>query len=144
VVHGYDEELSGEAMSGGPLTLSWHDVDAGSDAGPPAYNVVIHECAHVLDMRNGEPDGIPPLPRGISPRHWVQVMEAARARLLRRSSAGEPTCIDPYGAEAPEEFFAVACEAFFVKAPALQDEEPYVYELLQAFFRPSEAATNAR
>ena len=33
VVHHYDEELSGEAMEGGPVMLSWRDVaDAGDSA----------------------------------------------------------------------------------------------------------------
>ena len=51
VVHEGEEERAGEAMAGGPVVLSWRDVlDSGWGAG---FNVVAHEVAHKLDMRNG-------------------------------------------------------------------------------------------
>ncbi|MEO5696504.1 MAG: zinc-dependent peptidase, partial [Burkholderiaceae bacterium] len=40
VVHAYDETLSGEAMQGGPVMLSWSDVDSAADAAEVGYNVV--------------------------------------------------------------------------------------------------------
>ena len=45
VVHHHREALTGEAMDGGPVMLSWSDVAAAD--GPPehGYNVVIHEFA---------------------------------------------------------------------------------------------------
>ena len=43
------------------------------------------------------------------------------------------------GAEAVEEFFAVAVEAFFVAPTAMRAEEPAMYELLAGFFRQSPA-----
>jgi Mlc titration factor MtfA (ptsG expression regulator) len=48
--------------------------------------------------------------------------------------------LDPYGAEAPGEFFAVACEAFFVTPHDLQAEHGELYRLLSAFFRQDPAA----
>jgi MtfA peptidase len=51
VVHQYEEELSGEAMQGGPLMLSWQDVAESGSSAEWGYNVVIHEFAHVLDRR---------------------------------------------------------------------------------------------
>ncbi|HJV60518.1 MAG TPA: M90 family metallopeptidase, partial [Albitalea sp.] len=62
IVHQYDETLAGEAMGGGPVMLSWHDVQAAGESAEWGYNVVIHEFAHVLDMGDGEADGVPPLP----------------------------------------------------------------------------------
>ena len=48
---------------------------------------------------------------------------------------GKRTVLDPYGATAHEEFFAVAVEAFFEKPAQLSADEPAVYaqlvELLQ-------------
>jgi Mlc titration factor MtfA (ptsG expression regulator) len=41
------------------------------------YNVVIHEFAHKLDMRNGEANGMPPLPPGMSAAEWQQVLLAS-------------------------------------------------------------------
>jgi Mlc titration factor MtfA (ptsG expression regulator) len=140
VVHEYDEWLSGEAMAGGPVMLSWQDVrGAGATAGQ-AYNVVIHEFAHVLDMADGLADGVPLLPPDLPRSEWLSTLEAARRSLGARADDGMPTAIDPYGAESPEEFFAVASEAFFVSPQALQAEQPALYALLTRFYRQDPTA----
>ena len=61
VVHQYDEVLAGEAMEGGPVMLNWSDVDSAGSTAEQGYNVVIHEFIHKIDMRDGTPDGCPPL-----------------------------------------------------------------------------------
>ncbi|MEO8155379.1 MAG: M90 family metallopeptidase [Rhizobacter sp.] len=140
VVHQYDEPLSGEAMEGGPVTLSWQDVaDAGSSA-EWGYNVVIHEFAHVLDMRNGHADGTPPLPSLAANAEWQSVFGARYEAFCAQVEAGEDTLLDPYGAEAPSEFFAVTCEAFFVAPLDLQAEHAQVYALLKKFFAQDPAS----
>ena len=61
-MHEYDEALAGETMQGGPRMLSG---SAGADGGldsAEALNVVNHEFAHIIDMRDGFADGAPPLP----------------------------------------------------------------------------------
>ncbi len=134
VVHHYDEELAGEAMHGGPLMLSWHDV---ADAGVSAewgYNVVIHEFAHVLDMRDGAADGVPALPDRKTRERWLQTLEDEYQRFCAAVEAGEDILLDPYGAEAIDEFFAVVAEVFFVAPRDLLDEHPALYELLSGFF----------
>ncbi|MDR0440707.1 MAG: zinc-dependent peptidase, partial [Candidatus Accumulibacter sp.] len=73
VVHEYDDVASGEAWEGGPLLISWRDAQMAGDG----YNVVIHEFAHKLDMLNGEADGVPPLPAGVSRREWEDTLLAA-------------------------------------------------------------------
>jgi hypothetical protein len=140
VVHEYDEELAGEAMYRGPVMLSWTDVQRAGHTDGPVYNVVIHEFAHVLDMLDGEADGVPPLPDARERRHWIEVIEAQWQRFQRRTGSGEPTLIDPYGAEGRDEFFAVASEAFFVAPPEFAAEEPRLHELLQRFYRQDPAA----
>ena len=80
VVHNYDEVLSGEAMEGGPLMLSWTDVHHAGESADWAYNVVIHEFAHVIDMGDGEPDGVPPLASMELRQRW-------RARASRPSTS---------------------------------------------------------
>jgi len=135
IVHEYDEPLAGEAMEGGPLMLSWRDVaDAG--IGPEgAYNVVIHEFMHVLDMADGrEPDGAPPPPSAAARRHWLQVMEAGHRRLCHAVDEGRRTVLDPYGCEGVDEFFPVASEAFFVDPHGLRADSPALYELLAGYF----------
>ena len=53
----------------------------------------------------------------------------------RRLEKGHKTVLDAYGAEGPEEFFAVAIEAFFEKPSALQDDEPELYEQLSMLLK---------
>jgi Mlc titration factor MtfA (ptsG expression regulator) len=139
IVHEYDEVLAGEAMADGPVTLSWRDVRSRPQAPGPAYNVVIHEFAHVLDRGRGTPT----LPEGITPEEWTRTMTDAFERLTAQVAAEpkpdlephpEPP-IDPYGAESPEEFFAVTTECFFVRPQALHTAEPALYALLQRLYR---------
>lgn len=143
VVHEYDEELAGEAMEGGPLMLAWNAIAVSNDPAQfgvdEVFNVVIHEFAHVIDMRDGLADGVPPLD-GAARERWIAVIDAAWESFCARIDAGEATLIDPYGGEAVEEFFAVAVEAFFVAPEAMRTEEPAMYELLAGFFRQDPAA----
>jgi MtfA peptidase len=137
IVHAYDEELSGETMEGGPLMLSWADVLPSHEAGAPdtAYNVVIHEFAHVLDLRDGQADGIPLLKSNAERRAWSEVLMPEYDRFCERVVCGYETVLDPYAAEAPDEFFAVSSEAFFVTPRALKEEQPATYRLLVSFYR---------
>ena len=138
VVHAWHEELAGEAMEGGPLMLSWADVLADA-ASPSAYNVVIHEFAHVLDLRDGEADGVPLLPSAAARRAWLEVLVPEYDRFAERVACGYETVLDPYAAEAPDEFFAVASEAFFVTPRALKEEQPATYRLLSSYYRQDPA-----
>lgn len=135
IVHEYDEVASGEAWGGGPLLISWRDVQM-AGAG---YNVVIHEFAHKLDMASGEADGIPPLPPGISRDRWECTLHAAyddfNEKLDAADLAGEETEFDPYAAENPAEFFAVMSEGFFEIPHRLKAEYPDLYSLLASFYR---------
>ena len=141
VVHQYEEELSGEAMHGGPVMLSWRDVAESGESAEFGYNVVIHEFAHVLDMRDGLADGVPPLPDRAARERWLRVLEAEYGAFCKRVDAHEDTLLDPYAAEAIEEFFAVACEVFFVAPRDLLDEHPALYDLLRGFFKQDPAST---
>ena len=150
VVHHYHESLSGEAMQSGPVMLSWHDVASAGASAVDGYNVVVHEFAHKLDMQGGEPDGCPPLPAGFlghrssraAQAAWRAVLEPAYASFRERviiaeRFGGDPPWLDPYGAESLSEFFAVACEAYFVNRPRFGQEWPTLLGLLDAFFRPA-------
>lgn len=142
IVHEYDEELAGEAMEGGPLMLAWNAIAVSNDPaqfGPDeVFNVVIHEFAHVIDMRDGLADGVPPLDAAERER-WITVIDAEWEKFCARVDAGEDTLIDPYGGEAVEEFFAVAVEAFFVAPVAMRAEGPAMYALLAGFFKQDPA-----
>jgi Mlc titration factor MtfA (ptsG expression regulator) len=134
IVHEYDDVLAGEAMEGGPVMLSWRDVSEAGESAEWGYNVVVHEFAHVLDMGDGLADGIPPLPSVAERQHWRTVLMADYETFCQRVDAGEETTLDPYGAESPEEFFAVASEAFFVAPQAMRAEHAALYNLLAGFY----------
>jgi Mlc titration factor MtfA (ptsG expression regulator) len=139
VVHDYDEVLSGEAMEGGPVMLSWRDVAEAGASAEMGYNVVIHEFVHVLDMRDGLADGIPPMPSRAERKRWSDVLSGEYERLREDVDRGFDTFLDPYGAESLEEFFPVAAEAFFVAPQGLLDEHPALYDLLRSYFRQDPA-----
>ena len=156
IVHAYDEMLSGEAMHGGPLMLSWRDVRGAGRSAADGYNVVIHEFAHVLDMADGVANGVPQLPPELPLQEWLDVMQRELEDLRRRVNAeaaeaaadadNEPeaaTVLDPYGAQGIEEFFAVASEAFFVAPIRLRDEHAALYALLRRFYLQDPAAEAA-
>ena len=50
---------------------------------------------------------------------------------------GPPAWLDPYGAENPGEFFAVAAEAYFVNRARFGQEFPALLTLFDGFFRPA-------
>ncbi len=138
IVHDYEETLSGEAMQGGPVMLSWQDVRRAGRSAAQGYNVVIHEFAHVLDLGDGEADGVPPLPNG-QRECWRQLLTQEYDDFCLRVDAGDDTALDPYGAEDTGEFFAVASEAFFVSPAAMRAEHLALYELLRGYYRQDPA-----
>jgi len=139
IVHEYEENLTGEAMSGGPLMLAWSDVQDAAEAADLAYNVVIHEFAHVIDMAAGFADGVPPLPDAAARERWIAVIDGAYEAFCALVDDGADTVVDPYGAEGVEEFFAVSVEAFFVAAVPFRRESPRMYDLLAGYFRQDPA-----
>ncbi len=144
VVHDWDEVLAGEAMDRGPVMLSWRDVQEAGTAFEQGYNVVIHEFAHKLDMRDGASDGCPPLPSRAARQHWLATMQAdydafREQVIVAERFAGEPTWLDPYGAEGIDEFFAVTCEAYFVNRQRFGEAFPRLVPLFDGFFRPAAA-----
>ena len=145
VVHIYDEVIAGEAMPGGPVVLSWEDVTLAGSSEAPAYNVVIHEFAHKIDMLKGAATGVPPfLPafhQGLDGRGFEAAMQRAYRGFVSqvlRWEAGDDSAmplLDPYAAEHPAEFFAVLSETFFTRPQGVADEFPELYRLLAAYYR---------
>lgn len=147
VVHLYDEVLVGEAMEGGPVMLSWPDVAGAGETAVYGFNVVIHEFVHKLDMLDGASDGVPALSGGARARQrWLDVMQPAYEEHLDAVEAEEDTFLDPYGAHGPDEFFAVAAEAFFVAPQAFRAWHPELHALFRDYFRqdPADAQAQAR
>ena len=154
VVHHYNEALSGEAMLGGPVTLSWQDVAASGAQAELGYNVVIHEFVHKIDMRDGFANGCPPLPSRTAQAAWLAVMKPAyetfRNQLVMAERFGglasteenngtAAPWLNPYGATSPAEFFAVASEAYFVNRARFERDFADLTQLFDAFFKKNSA-----
>lgn len=148
VVHHYGEAVLGEAMRHGPVMLTWHEVSLAGLRAQEGRNLVIHEFVHQLDARNGQADGCPPLPRGFmglgsraALALWQQTLATAWERFRQQVALaerfGEPApWLDSYGATAPAEFFAVACEAYFVNRPRFEQDFADLVRVFDALFRP--------
>ncbi len=135
VLHEWDDELIGEAWTQGPVVLSWADVRADIAAPGEGYCVAAHEIAHKLDALDGVMDGTPPLPRAWQ-RQWAEDFQRAFDALHAQVEAGHATAIDPYAAEAPEEFFAVCTEYHFSAPARLRRALPAVAAHLERFYGP--------
>lgn len=133
VVHHGKVPHAGEAWLRGPVVLSWADVARAG--GADGVNVVIHEFAHKLDMRNGDANGFPPLHRDMDRRAWSEAFSAAYEDFCRLVARRRHTGINPYAAESPGEFFAVLSEVFFETPELVMRNYPAVYAQLRAFYR---------
>lgn len=133
LVHEGQRMLAGEARHDGPVLLSWPDVAGSLDC--DGWNVVIHEMAHKLDMKNGDANGFPPLHRGMSEAQWTLEFKRAYLDFCEKVDHGIDIGINSYGATNPGEFFAVLSEYFFELPALLQHHYPALYPLLSQFYR---------
>ena len=143
---------AGEAHYRGPVVLSWQDLTNGLAHPSQGHNVAIHEFAHKLDEEDGYVDGRPLFENAEAGKNWAPVMREAFETLRQRlhqlhteSQADDeretrPLVLDPYGAQSPAEFFAVATEAYFTVPTAMQAAYPTLYQELQKFYRTDPAA----
>lgn len=136
VLHEGHDELIGEAWDAGPVILSWADVLADCADPRAGFCVAAHEIAHKLDVLDGALDGTPPLPRAWQ-REWARDFQRAYDALVETVEAGHATAIDPYAAEAPEEFFAVTTEYHFSDPDTLRRAMPQVADHLTRLYGPS-------
>ncbi len=142
IAHSGSEDLTGEMLEGGPLMLAWSDVQAAGETASAAYNVVIHEFIHVMDLRDGAADGCPPMPTE-QRRHWLTTLQAeyelfceASGSWQRFGGLGETSepLLDAYGITAIDEFFAVAAEAYFVQRERFAVAHPKLLQEFDRFF----------
>ena len=140
VLHEWDDELIGEAWETGPVILSWADVQSDLESPRDGFCVAAHEIAHKLDALDGVLDGTPPLPRTWQ-RDWANDFQKAYDTFADLVDRNRRTEIDPYAAEAPEEFFAVTTEYHFSAPSVLAESVPAVADHLLRFYGPSPFAS---
>jgi hypothetical protein len=124
----------GESWDHGIIVLSWDNVAHDAEHISDGSNVVLHEFAHQLDSEDGMTDGSPIHHDARAAKQWAAVLSREYKRLVRSVRRGMPTFLDPYGAEAPAEFFAVITESFFEEPIELREAHPELYEELRRFY----------
>lgn len=128
-------DLAGQTHPWGTVILSVPALRQSFEDPDDAFHVGLHEFAHLLDVHQTHFDGIPPGLDAARSREWVDLMEKEMERLRRGKSV-----LDPYGADDPVEFLAVAVEAFFEAPLAMRKRHREVYAILSAYFRQDPAA----
>lgn len=132
--------ILGQSWNHGTVLLSWRSTLEGARAHDDGSNLVLHELAHQLDQEDGHGDGTPYLPSYDAFLAWTQVMADHHADHAAAVERGLKTVLDPYGAEHPAEFFAVATECFFEQPRRLRRRHPELYETLRGYYGQDPAA----
>jgi MtfA peptidase len=129
------KELSGQAHGWGTVILSAPALIESFELPDDGYHVGIHEFAHLVQVEQARFAEIPPGLDEEYGREWTELVAAEMDRIRRGKSV-----LDPYAAENPSEFLAVAVEAFFEIPLELRDRHREVYAILAAYFRQDPAA----
>jgi MtfA peptidase len=130
-----EDDLSGQAHPWGTIILSVPTLEESFDDPDDGFHVGLHEFAHLLDVEQTRFDGVP---RGLDAarsREWLEVVDKEMDRLRRGKSV-----LDPYAAESPAEFLAVAVETFFEQPLDLRQRHREVYAILRDYFAQDPAA----
>ncbi|MFT6048262.1 MAG: Mlc titration factor MtfA (ptsG expression regulator) [Arenicella sp.] len=123
----------------GKMILSQAALHQGFSNTNDKRNVAIHEFAHLIDMADGEIDG---LPKQIAEQSftlpWLALIQNKIADINHKKSD-----IRDYGATNNAEFFAVACEYFFERPKLLKLKHPILYKALEGFYKQNRADVHA-
>ncbi|EIK1685218.1 DgsA anti-repressor MtfA [Salmonella enterica] len=135
LVHSQRVVQSGQSWQQGPIILNWLDIQDSFDAS--GFNLIIHEVAHKLDMRNGDrASGIPFIPlRDVA--GWEHDLHAAMNNIQDEIDlVGESAAsIDSYAATDPAECFAVLSEYFFSAPELFAPRFPALWQRFCQFYR---------
>lgn len=98
-------------------------------------NVAIHEFAHLIDMADGDIDG---LPRQLTEQAFALPWLALIQEKIDQIDKGNSDIRD-YGATNQAEFFSVATEYFFERPKLLKRRHPKLYNALEDFYKQNRA-----
>jgi len=98
-------------------------------------NTAIHEFVHLIDMTDGDVDG---LPLSIVEKPYTLPWFDLIHKKIEHIDDGKSD-INPYGATSKIEFFAVASEYFFERPKLLKRKHPELYKKLSLFFNQDRA-----
>jgi len=120
----------------GKMFLSKPALHYGFSNDKDKHNVAIHEFAHLIDIADGNVDGLPEqLCKHAYALPWLNLIKTKTEEIQQGRSN-----IRDYAATDSAEFFAVATEYFFEQPKMLKRKHPRVYQSLQQFYRQDRAA----
>ena len=127
--------LVGNQHLAGKMIISQPALHAGFSNDNDKQNVIIHEFAHLLDMADGDVDGLPKqLTDSSFGLPWLELMRTKVKEIQHGKSN-----IRQYGATNNAEFFSVATEYFFERPGMMRDKHPELYESLTKIYRQDRA-----
>lgn len=132
---GADRTVLGVVGTGfmhGQMILSKNALKEGFRIDNDARNTAIHEFVHLLDMADGDVDGVPELLLSsayFSP--WIKAIHKEMKRIEKGKSD-----IDPYALTNDAEFFAVLSEYFFEKPEKMKRRYPELYSFADKMYNP--------
>jgi Mlc titration factor MtfA (ptsG expression regulator) len=122
--------MVGNKHMDGVVILSKKALRLGFQNETDKKNTAIHEFVHLIDMSDGNVDGIPAV---IMDKQyampWVDLIHKEINRIYENESD-----INPYGATNNAEFLAVISEYFFERPDLLEKKHPKLYALLEKTF----------
>lgn len=123
----------------GKMILSQAALHQGFSNDRDKRNVAIHEFAHLIDMADGDIDGLPgQISEQASALPWLALVQSKIAGINQGKSD-----IRDYGATNNAEFFSVASEYFFERPKLLQRRHPELYKTLERFYKQNRADVQA-
>jgi hypothetical protein len=130
----YAPTVIGQAGRREPVQLDWGAVEEMLRRPRDPLNVIVHEFAHVLDYMDGAANGTPPMRTRAESDAWASAFSREYENLRAALRLGRATFLDPYAATNTAEFFAVLCEAFFMRPAALKRHHADLHGLLLRYF----------
>ena len=124
----------------GKMILSQAALHKGFRNNKDKRNVAIHEFAHLIDMADGNVDG---LPSQVAQHNfalpWLDLIDKKIGDIERDRSD-----IRDYAATNRAEFFAVASEYFFERPKLLKRKHPKIYRSLAHFYRQNRSEVQSQ
>lgn len=117
------------------MVLSQKALRHGFENKSDKNNTAIHEFIHLIDMTDGDVDG---LPLSIINKPYTLPWFDLIHKKIEHIDDGKSD-INPYGATSKIEFFAVASEYFFERPKLLKRKHPELYKKLSLFFNQDRA-----
>lgn len=127
--------LVGTHHLAGKMILSQPALHYGFSNDMDKRNVAIHEFAHLIDIADGDCDGMPrELLDNAFCLPWLSLVEKGINDINEKNSD-----IRQYGATNRVEFFAVVSEYFFERPKMLLRKHPGLYKSLEVFYKQNRA-----